>query len=87
LQNSSDASIATAIFNTASAIDNLGVSDGYGDRSLHAQSHGEGQSEARRGEATDLIAFAVAVVFLFPFSAQKSHVKPSKHLNYSNKAI
>jgi predicted ATPase len=32
---------AESFFNTASAIDNLGVQDGYGDRSLHAQSHGE----------------------------------------------
>jgi predicted ATPase len=32
---------AESFFNTASAIDNLGVQDGYGGRSLHAQSHGE----------------------------------------------
>jgi predicted ATPase len=32
---------AESFFNTASAIDDLGVSDGYGGRSLHAQSHGE----------------------------------------------
>jgi predicted ATPase len=32
---------AESFFNTASAIDNLGVQDGFGDRSLHAQSHGE----------------------------------------------
>lgn len=32
---------AESFFNTASAIDNLGVQGGYGDRSLHAQSHGE----------------------------------------------
>jgi predicted ATPase len=32
---------AESFFNTASAIDNLGIQDGYGDRSLHAQSHGE----------------------------------------------
>ena len=28
------------------------------------------------GEATDSIAIAIAVIFLSPFSAQKSHVKP-----------
>jgi predicted ATPase len=32
---------AESFFNTASAIDNLGVQDGFGDRSLHARSHGE----------------------------------------------
>ena len=32
---------AESFFNTASAIDNLGVQDGYGGHSLHAQSHGE----------------------------------------------
>ncbi|HXM61498.1 MAG TPA: AAA family ATPase [Terriglobales bacterium] len=32
---------AESFFNTATAIDALGVSDGYGGRSLHEQSHGE----------------------------------------------
>jgi predicted ATPase len=32
---------AESFFNTASAIDNLGVKDAYGGESLHAQSHGE----------------------------------------------
>ena len=32
---------AESFFNTASAIDNLGAQGSYGDRSLHAQSHGE----------------------------------------------
>lgn len=32
---------AESFFNTASAIDNLGVQDAYGGHSLHAQSHGE----------------------------------------------
>src|ERR1700733_6503468 len=32
---------AESFFNTASVIDNLGVQEGYGGRSLHAQSHGE----------------------------------------------
>jgi predicted ATPase len=32
---------AESFFNTASTIDNLGVQKGYGDLSLHAQSHGE----------------------------------------------
>jgi predicted ATPase len=32
---------AESFFNTATAIDALGVSDAYGGRSLHAQSHGE----------------------------------------------
>jgi predicted ATPase len=32
---------AESFFNTASAIDNLGVQKGYGDISLHAKSHGE----------------------------------------------
>jgi hypothetical protein len=33
-----------------------------------------------KGEATHFIAFAVALIFLSPFSAQKSHVKPPNHL-------
>jgi hypothetical protein len=37
-----------------------------------------------KGEATDLIAFAVALIFLLPFSAQKSHVKSQNHLTPSN---
>jgi predicted ATPase len=32
---------AESFFNTASAIDSLGIQDNYGGRSLHAQSHGE----------------------------------------------
>jgi hypothetical protein len=40
----------------------------------------EGWSEAE-GEATESIAFAVALVFLSSFSAQKSHVKPPKPIN------
>jgi predicted ATPase len=32
---------AESFFNTASAIDSLGVGDSYGGKSLHAQSHGE----------------------------------------------
>jgi large-conductance mechanosensitive channel len=34
------------------------------------------------GEAIDFIAIAVAVVFLLPYSAQKSHVKSKKHLTH-----
>ncbi len=33
-------------------------------------------------EATHSIALAMAVVFLLPFFAQKSHVKPQKHLTH-----
>jgi predicted ATPase len=32
---------AESFFNVASAVDNLGVQEGYGNRSLHTQSHGE----------------------------------------------
>jgi hypothetical protein len=36
-----------------------------------------------QGEATDFIAVAVTIIFLLPFSAQKSHVKPLNPLtNY-----
>jgi hypothetical protein len=38
-----------------------------------------------KGEATDSIAVAVAVVFLLPFSAQKSHVKSKNNLTPTNK--
>jgi hypothetical protein len=38
-------------------------------------------SEGRR-EATESIAFASAVNFLLPFSAQKSHVMPQNHLTH-----
>jgi hypothetical protein len=31
------------------------------------------------------IAFAATAIFLFSFSAQKSHVKPQNHLNPTNK--
>jgi hypothetical protein len=41
----------------------------------------EGQSEAQR-EATEFIAFAVALTFISLFSAQKSHVKPQNHLTH-----
>jgi hypothetical protein len=44
----------------------------------------EGWGEARRGEATDFIAFAFAFIFSFAFSAQKSRVKPQNHLNHTN---
>jgi predicted ATPase len=32
---------AESFFNVASAVDSLGIQEGYGNRSLHAQSHGE----------------------------------------------
>jgi hypothetical protein len=35
-----------------------------------------------KGEATHSIAVAVAVIFLLPSSAQKSHVKPPNHLTH-----
>jgi hypothetical protein len=38
-----------------------------------------------RTEATESIAFISAAIFLLPFSAQKSHVKPQNHLNPTNK--
>jgi hypothetical protein len=38
-----------------------------------------------KGEATDSIALVLAIIFLLPFSAQKSHVKPQNHLTPSNK--
>jgi hypothetical protein len=38
-----------------------------------------------KGEATDSIALVHAGIFLLPFSAQKSHVKPQNHLTPSNK--
>jgi hypothetical protein len=41
--------------------------------------------QSPEGEATDFIAFAFVSVFLFVFSAQKSHVKPQNHLTPSNK--
>jgi hypothetical protein len=34
-----------------------------------------------QGEITESIAFALALTFLLPFSAQKSHVKPKNHLS------
>jgi hypothetical protein len=34
----------------------------------------------RKPEATHSIALAAAIIFLLPFSAQKSHVKPGNHL-------
>jgi hypothetical protein len=36
-------------------------------------------------ETIDSIAFAVADIFLSPFSAQKTHVKSQNHLNPTNK--
>jgi hypothetical protein len=33
-------------------------------------------------EATESIAFAFALIFSSPFSAQKSHVKPQSHLTH-----
>jgi hypothetical protein len=38
-----------------------------------------------KGEATDYIALVRAVIFLLPFSAQKSDVKLQNHLTPSNK--
>jgi hypothetical protein len=38
-----------------------------------------------KGEATDSIAVFPCLIFYLPFSAQKSHVKPSNHLNETNK--
>jgi hypothetical protein len=35
-------------------------------------------------QATDSVAFAVAAIFLFPLSAQKTHVKPQNDLNITN---
>src|SRR5262249_30555052 len=35
-------------------------------------------------QAADFITFPPTPKFLFPFSAQKSHVKPPNHLNHSN---
>jgi hypothetical protein len=32
------------------------------------------------GEATHSIGLAAAVIFLLPFSAQKTHVKPPNHI-------
>ena len=41
------------------------------------------QRRRARSEATDSIAVVLAIIFLLPFSAQKSHVKPLNHLTHS----
>jgi hypothetical protein len=43
-----------------------------------------GLEQSPKGEATDLIDFVLAFIFLLPFSAQKSHVKSQNHLTPSN---
>jgi hypothetical protein len=42
----------------------------------HEKSRAASASALPKDEAADFIAFAVAIVFLFASSAQKSHVKP-----------
>jgi hypothetical protein len=57
--------------------ENWGVSPGY---SLQSGDAVDCSTPRPNREATHSIAFAIAIVFLSPFSAQKSHVKPRNHL-------
>jgi hypothetical protein len=41
----------------------------------------KGKEDSPKGQAPDFIAFAVAIFYFSPLSAQKSHVKSQNHLN------